>query len=101
MKHCLIGCVFVRVWVFSIPRSRKRIREAKLQQEHEINERISNWRDKNGKQTISRAEVSRHNKSVSVCVCFFVLYILRKPDVYICAYAIVHAHSSICASRSG
>jgi len=45
-------------------RSRKNIRDAKKEQAREINERIANWRDKNGKQTVSRAEVSRHNRKV-------------------------------------
>ncbi len=47
-------------------RSRKNIRDAKKAQASDINERIANWRDKNGKQTVSRAEVSRHNRQVLI-----------------------------------
>ena len=45
-------------------RSRKKIRDAKKTQEREVAERITIWRDKKGKQTVSRAEVSRHNRKV-------------------------------------
>ena len=48
--------------------SRRKIREAKREQENELADRIANWRDKKGKQTVSRAEVSRHNRKTDAWV---------------------------------
>ena len=60
----LAALTVVPVRVFSPGRSRKKIRDAKKTQEREVAERITNWRDKKGKQTVSRAEVSRLNRKV-------------------------------------
>lgn len=60
----LAALTVVPVRVFSPCRSRKKIRDAKKTQEREVAERITNWRDRKGKQTVSRAEVSRHNRKV-------------------------------------
>lgn len=49
-------------------KSRRNIREAKAQQQRELADRISHWRDKKGAQTLSRAEVSRHNRKADAWV---------------------------------
>jgi len=48
--------------------SRRNIRDAKRAQEKDITDRISNWRQKKGKQTVSRTEVSRHNRKADAWV---------------------------------
>jgi len=69
----------------SMCRSRKKIRDAKAAQELEVSERIGNWREKNGKQTISRTEVSRHNRKVVAGHIMLLLLLLRVLHLWCCS----------------
>jgi len=66
-------------------RSRKKIRDAKAAQELEVSERIGNWREKNGKQTISRTEVSRHNRKVVAGHIMLLMLLLRVLHLWCCS----------------